>query len=89
MTWQTEFDNLEQHGKSSLCELLIIRSLIDLAKYDSDDAVWNGVRNKSDHFVVTQTLLTTTRQIVSNRVSNQLDFHFRYPQKLTYACQKI
>jgi len=37
---------------------------------------------------ITQTLLPTTRQKVSNRVSNQLDFDFRYATKAHLGMSK-
>lgn len=50
MNWQKEFDDLKKK-ESSLCELLIIRSLIDLTEYDSGDR-WNWVEKKSNQFEV-------------------------------------
>lgn len=52
MIWQKEFDNLQKE-KHSLCELLIIRSLVDLTEYDSENEKWNGfVTKKLDQFEV-------------------------------------
>jgi len=52
MNWQTEFDNLEKE-KTSLCELLIIRSLIDLTEYDAKNKKWKEfVTKKPTYFEV-------------------------------------
>jgi len=50
--WQTKFDNLQKE-EHSLCELLVIRSLIDLTEYDAENDDWKGfVTNKDDQFKV-------------------------------------
>jgi hypothetical protein len=52
MTWQSEFNDL-QKKEHSLCELLIIRSLIDLTEYDTESEKWKGfVTKKRDQFEV-------------------------------------
>ncbi len=51
MTWQIE-TNFKEH-ESSLCELLIIRSLIDLTKYDTENGDWKEfVTEKNGQFIV-------------------------------------
>jgi predicted transcriptional regulator len=52
MTWQTEFNNFQKE-EHSLCELLIIRSLIDLTEYDVESEKWKWfVTNEEDCFEV-------------------------------------
>jgi len=48
------FENLKKQEKSSLCELLIVRSLIDLIDYDfvMHKTRWNGVKKKPNQFIV-------------------------------------
>ncbi|MEX0862545.1 HNH endonuclease [Nitrosopumilus sp.] len=51
MIWQTAFDNLQKE-EHSLCELLIIRSLIDLIEYDTKNEKWGEFITKNDQFKV-------------------------------------
>jgi predicted transcriptional regulator len=53
MTWQSEFNDL-QKKEHSLCELLIIRSLIDLTEYDTESEKWKGfvTNEEEDYFEV-------------------------------------